>query len=87
MTSTSNTGPVAAPFPLGSTTKHDVVARTAPDGQVVVLGSVFSPAAAAKLADDATQAGLVDVQTALHYSRAEFDAARRASARPAGEGT
>lgn len=54
----------------------------------MVLGSVFSPAAAAKLADDATQAGLVDVQIALHYSRADFiDAARRAAAHLGNEGT
>lgn len=78
----STTSTVAAPIPLGPTTKHDVVARTAADGQLVVLGSVFSPAAAAQLADDAEAAGLVDVQVALHYSRAEFDTARRA-----GQGT
>jgi hypothetical protein len=84
---TSSISPAAAQFPLGPTTKHDIVARTVPDGRLVVLGSVFSPAAARKLADDATQAGLVNVQVALHYSRAEFDAARKAAVRSAEEGT
>jgi hypothetical protein len=52
-----------------------------------VLGSVFSPAAAAQLAAEAEQAGLTDVQVALHYSRADFDTARRAAAQPARQGT
>jgi hypothetical protein len=68
-----------ATLDLGSTSKHVLVAHDA-DGRLVVVGAVFSANAVEKMAAEARDAGLVDVQLGLMFSRAEFhDAVRRAS--------
>jgi isopropylmalate/homocitrate/citramalate synthase len=66
---------------LGSTAKHSVVARDA-DGNLVVVGSVYSAGKAGQLAEQMRRVGFEIVEAAVPtHSKADFEHARREEAR------